>query len=157
MVNIDAGEEAIVEAAATGSARGVGIGCIGSGGSDVTESLVSVEMGVRSGVTRGVGWRGSLASDAPNKLPDGGCSAGGKDVRVMSEEAAKKFGIPEEDSLFCGVGGLRDMTGTTGWGAGEAGVARKADLDSSGVRENGRAAIGGSLVGSGGAKSAEVF
>jgi hypothetical protein len=73
---------------------------------------------------------------------------------VRSEEFAKKFGIPEGDSIFCGVGGLKDMTGIAGWGAGKAEAVRKADLECSGVKENGRAAIGGSLVGSGGAKSA---
>lgn len=36
------------------------------------------------------------------------------DVRARSEELAKKFGIPGEESLFCGVGGLRDITGTVG-------------------------------------------
>ena len=75
-------------------------------------------------------------------------------MRVRSEEFAKKFGIPGEDSLFCGVGGLRDMTGTADWGAGKVEVVRKADLEGSGVKENGRAAIGGSLAVSGGAKSA---
>lgn len=42
------------------------------------------------------------------------------------------------------------MTGTAGWGTGRVGATRKVDL---GVKENGRAEIGGSLVGSGGAKS----
>lgn len=93
----------------------------------------------------------SLAGDAPNKLPDGGCRSG---VRVRSREFAKKFGIPGEDSLLCGVGGLRDMTGITCCGVGMAGVTRKPDLDGSGVKENGSAAIGDSLVGSRGIKSA---
>lgn len=96
-----------------------------------------------------------MAEDAPNKLPD--CSgAGGNDVRVRSEEFAKKFGISEEDPFFCGVGGLRDMTGITGWGAGRAREAREADLEGSGVKENGKTAIGGSLGGVGGVRSAEV-
>ena len=76
---------------------------------------------------------------------------------MRSEEFAKKFGIPEEDSLFCGVGGLRDIVGIASRGVGKAGVARK-DLGGSGIKENGREAIGGSLVGSGSAKSAaDIF
>lgn len=73
---------------------------------------------------------------------------------MRSEEFAKKLGIPVEESFFCGVGRLRDSAGTAGWDiAGKAGATRKLDLDDSGVKENGRAGIGGSLVGSGGATS----
>ena len=47
------------------------------------------------------------------------------------------------------------MTGITGWDiAGDTDGAWKLDLDHSGVKENGSVAIGGSLVGSGGAVSA---
>lgn len=87
-------------------------------------------------------------------MPDGDGRAEGNVVLERNGEFAKKSGIPDEDSLFCGVGGLRDMTGTAGWGAGEAEVVKKADLEGSDVKENGRAAIGGSLEGSGGVKSA---
>jgi hypothetical protein len=97
----------------------------------------------------------SLIGGAPNKLPEGRGSVGGIEVRVRSEEFAKKLGIPEDDSFFCGVGGLRDMTGTAaGWGTGKTGAVVKPDLDGSSVKENGRVGIGGSLVGSGGAPSA---
>lgn len=71
---------------------------------------------------------------------------GGNNVRVRSGEFAKKRGIPEEGSLPCGVGGLRDMDGTASWGVCRTGAAGKFDLDGSGVKENGRARIGGSLV-----------
>jgi hypothetical protein len=95
-----------------------------------------------------------LAEGAQKVLAEGGGRVGPNDVRVRSEEFAKKFGIPAEESFFCGVGGLKDITGTADWGTGKAGAAGKLDLDDSGVKENGRAAIGGSLVGSGGAASA---
>ena len=94
-----------------------------------------------------------MTGGAPNKLPDGRGRVGGNGARVRNEEFTKKFGIPVEESFFCGVGGLRDMTGTAGWGTGGTGAARKLDLDDSGVKENGRAAIGGSLVDSGGETS----
>lgn len=96
-----------------------------------------------------------MTEGAPNKLTEGGGRVGANDVWVMSDEFAKKFGIPAEESFFCGVGGLKDITGIAGWGTGKAGPAGKLDLDDPGVKENGRATIGGSLVGSGGAASAE--
>ena len=61
-----------------------------------------------------------MGSEAPSaggtlkKLPVGGGGVEGNGVRVRSEEFAKKFGIPAEESFFCGVGGLRDMIGTAG-------------------------------------------
>lgn len=101
-----------------------------------------------------------MTGGAPNKLTEGGGRVGVSDVRVRSEEFAKKFGISAEESYFCGVGGLKDITGTASWGTDGAGAAGKFDLEDSGVKENGKAAIGGSLVGSRGAASAaeaEVF
>jgi hypothetical protein len=89
-----------------------------------------------------------------NKSPDGRGSVGGSAVRVRSEEFAKKFGIPGEEPIFCGVGGLSDMTGKTGCGNGTTGAVGKAGLDESGVKENGKAGIGDSLAGCGGATSA---
>lgn len=95
-----------------------------------------------------------MTGGAPNSLPDGKGRGGGNDGRLRSEEFAKKFGIPEEGSFFCGVGGLRDIAGTTGWEiTGKTGAAGKLDLDDS-VKENGRAEIGGSLAGSGSTVSA---
>ena len=53
-----------------------------------------------------------MIDGAVNKLPDGKGWVGANDVRVRSEEFTKKLGIPVEESFFCGVGGLRDITGT---------------------------------------------
>lgn len=149
MGKIDIAGEGIVGAAATGE-----IGCVVSGGLEAAvESLDPVEASTWSDVTRGTGCA-SLIEDAPNRFPDGRAVVEGNDVRVRSEEFAKKLGIPEEESLFCGVGGLKEMTGTADWVAGKAEGIEKVDLDRSGVREKGRAGIGGSLAGSGGVTSA---
>jgi len=153
---IDIGGEEIVGAVLTGGMGGVNIDCVISDGSDVViKPFAPVERGVSSCVTRGVGREVSLTGGGPNKLRDGGGRGGGNDGRLRSEELAKKFGIPVEESFFCGVGGLRDMTGTAGWDtAGKTVTVWKLDLDDSGVKENGRAPNGGSLVGVGGATSA---
>ena len=53
-------------------------------------------------------------TEGANNLTEGGGGVEANDVRVRSEEFAKKFGIPAEESFFCGVGGLKDITGTAG-------------------------------------------
>jgi len=106
-----AGEE-IVGAAPTGGTAGGNIDGVTSGGPDtVMKSFVPDERGFSSDVTRGADREVSLMEGEPNKLRDGGGRGGGNDGRARSEEFAKKFGIPVEESFFCGVGGLRDMAG----------------------------------------------
>jgi len=55
-----------------------------------------------------------LTEGTPNKPTEGGGRVGANDVWVRSDEFAKKLGIPAEESFFCGVGGLKDITGMAG-------------------------------------------
>lgn len=74
---------------------------------------------------------------------------------MRNEEFAKKFGIPEEESFFCGVGGLKEMSGTAGWDTDKSEAVGKLGLEGLGTKENGSVGIGSSLVDAGGATSTE--